>query len=59
MRLLTDIYLNLLGVGELLENAGAVLQDKLGRRRAAPRGLQGKVRACGCCRSPAAPVHVC
>lgn len=42
MRLLTDIYLNLLGVGELLENAGAVLQDKLGRRRAAPRGLQGK-----------------
>ncbi|KAL4422768.1 hypothetical protein ABPG75_008965 [Micractinium tetrahymenae] len=42
MRLLTDIYLNLLGMGELLENAGAVLQDRLGRKRPAPRGLQGK-----------------
>lgn len=43
MRLLTDIYLNLLGVGELVENAGAVLQDKLGRKRAVPQGLEGKV----------------
>lgn len=44
MRILKDLYLNLLGVGELLENAQAVLDDWLGRKRPAPAGLQGKVR---------------
>lgn len=38
----TDLYLKLLGVGELVENAGAVLEDWLLRgRRRPPAGLQG------------------
>lgn len=45
MRWHTDIYLKLLGVGELVENATAVLEDWLGRgKRPAPAGLEGKVR---------------
>lgn len=45
MGLLTDIYLNLLGVGELFENAATVVEDALGRRK--PRdysSLAGAVR---------------
>ena len=38
----TDLYLKLLGVGELVENAGAVLEDWLLRgRRRPPAGLEG------------------
>lgn len=39
----TDVFLKLLGVGELLENAQAVVEDWLGRKRPPPAGLRGKV----------------
>ena len=45
MKIVTDILLNLLGVGELIENLKTVVEDKLGRnRRRSPRSLlEGKV----------------
>ena len=44
-QLFNDVYLNALGVLELVENIGTAVQDGLGmKRRPATSGLQGKVR---------------
>lgn len=51
MRWWTNLYLNGLGVLELLENAQTVLEDVLGRRRRPEARLDGKV-GCRCWAAP-------